>query len=432
MPSAEVKAISKTMHAHRALAEEGVHQFYACEGLPPPLKLWLRSPVEGAIVTDLLASVKSHGPQAGNSSLWDIFGKAEETGVPLDNELLLNEVRAQILAQSWGMTAKEVGHQFNVSTQTFTLNQGRRNPHHYPVWLNTIGYSNARRIGNELQANPAIVLSDSEKAFLLGESNVEEPESRHYAYQYEYGEAGRVFSTYLEAYGCGIADSSGHPFKGFNPIHSPERGKNLYQIAHYCGWLWMFEGVCILTDSPEVLLVDDAGRLHCESGPALRYSDGFEIYAWHGIKVPPLVIKDPARITLNMIKDTHNSEVRRVMLERYGGLPRYAMDGGLTLVDELPADHSQVGLSTAKLWQGDEEDDVDEHFHPLPTIYLDLLNSTPESDGTTKRYMLRVDPCAYSGESARCVQAAAASTWRNADGTLAYPDWRDYSPVAES
>ena len=250
--------------------------------------------------------------------------------------------------------------------------------------------------------------------------------------KYEYGEAGRVITTALDAYGYGEADTTRRSFGKTEQIESPERARSLYQIAKHCGWLWMFEGVCVLTDPHEFLQEDDAGRLHCANGPALRYADGLEIYAWHGVNVPPAVITHPAQITPRMIKDERNSEVRRVMIERYGGLARYARDGGWTLVDETPADHPQVGLRTAKLWQGDQEDDFAEDGHPLPSMYLDLLNSTPEPDGTTKRYMLRVDPAAYGGDAARYVQAAAASTWRNADGTLTYPEWRVYAPLAES
>jgi hypothetical protein len=65
-------------------------------------------------------------------------------------------------------------------------------------------------------------------------------------------------------------------------------------------------------------------------------------------------------------------------------------------------------------------------------VYVDLLNSTPEPNGEVKRYMLRVDPKAYDGEAELNVHAAAASTWRNADGSLTYQNWRDYAPDAES
>ncbi len=36
------------------------------------------------------------------------------------------------------------------------------------------------------------------------------------------------------------------------------------------------------------------------------------------------------------------------------------------------------------------------------------------------------------GEAARNAHAAAASTWRNSDGSLTYKKFTDYAPVAES
>ena len=67
-----------------------------------------------------------------------------------------------------------------------------------------------------------------------------------------------------------------------------------------------------------------------------------------------------------------------------------------------------------------------------PIVMVDLLNSTPEPDGTTKRYQLRVDPNAYNGKASNDCHAAAASTWRLADGSLAFKKFTDYAPAFES
>ena len=61
---------------------------------------------------------------------------------------------------------------------------------------------------------------------------------------------------------------------------------------------------------------------------------------------------------------------------------------------------------------------------------LDMLNSTPEPDGTTKRYMIRVDPAAYGG--IRDCLSAMASTYRYADGALLFAKPSDYMPSVES
>jgi len=136
------------------------------------------------------------------------------------------------------------------------------------------------------------------------------------------------------------------------------------------------------------------------------------------------IVEKPWLITVSDIEAERNAEIRRVMIDRYGPA-RYAADSGATIVHELPADHAMVGLRTARVLRKEVPDDE-------PIIYVDLLNSTPEPDGSVKRYQLRVDPNAYDGEAAKNAHAAAASTWRNADGSMAYKRWQDYVPAAES
>lgn len=169
-------------------------------------------------------------------------------------------------------------------------------------------------------------------------------------------------------------------------------------------------------------------RLHANHGPAAVWSDGWAIYAIHGVAIPleqRHIVEQPSAITVAEIEAERNAEVRRVMIDRYG-LARYVADSGAQIVEALPDDHPITGLHSARLLRKDDlwEDE--------PIIYADLLNSTPEPDGSVKRYMLRVDPNAYGGEASRNVHAAAASTWRHADGSLVYADWRDYRPWAES
>ncbi|MDR0481271.1 MAG: hypothetical protein LBG66_05230, partial [Gallionellaceae bacterium] len=172
--------------------------------------------------------------------------------------------------------------------------------------------------------------------------------------------------------------------------------------------------------------------LHCADGPVVAFQDGWGVYAIHGVRIPfrqRHIVERPETITVEEIEAEENTEIRRVMIDRYGPA-RYVADSGATVVCELGADHPIVGLRTARLLRkdvpGDEEDEGE------PIIYADLLNSTPEPDGTVKRYMLRIDPEAYGGEASRNLLAAVASTWRNADGSLHFKDWRDYAPVFES
>jgi len=72
-----------------------------------------------------------------------------------------------------------------------------------------------------------------------------------------------------------------------NDIYTDEQKRRLQQwidLNASCGWWYPFSGVCIVSARPEYTLVDEAGRLHSSSSPAIRYRDGFEICAENGVR----------------------------------------------------------------------------------------------------------------------------------------------------
>ena len=196
------------------------------------------------------------------------------------------------------------------------------------------------------------------------------------------------------------------------------------RCAKVGGFRFVHEQFCMVSDFPDTLKVDAERRPHCADGPSHRWRDGWTLYYWHGVRVSQQIIEAPRTLTVAQIESETNAEVRRVMIDRYGP-KRYLQDSGATVVQELPADHPVVGLRTARLLRKDVPDDE-------PIITIDLLNSTPEPNGSVKRYQLRVDPNAYEGAASRDCVAAAASTWRNQDGSLAFKSPADYAPSVES
>ena len=199
-----------------------------------------------------------------------------------------------------------------------------------------------------------------------------------------------------------------------------EKHTVLEQITESCGWTWWHQNVLAISDRPELLHRDTRGRLHSASGPAIRYRDGWALHYYHGVLMPADAIEDRSTITVKRIRDEKNAEVRRSLIELYG-YERYVQDAKLKIVDKRPADDPIVGLRTGRLLRDGD-------------IYLvDVLNSTPEPDGSVRRYVLRIDPAAYDGEASRNLHAAVASTWRvGVDHRLAFADWRDYRPAFES
>ncbi|MEU4571271.1 DUF6745 domain-containing protein [Nonomuraea sp. NPDC023979] len=156
-------------------------------------------------------------------------------------------------------------------------------------------------------------------------------------------------------------------FEGLGGLDGLER------VARCASWWWPYERVAIVSARPAELHLDELGRLHAADGPALVWSDGFALHAWHGMPVPAgftMTDLTPARI-----REESNAELRRVMLEHFG-VDRYLAESGAR------PEHSD---ETGVLWRielpGDE-----------PVAMVEVVNSTPEPDGTRRTYFLRVPP----------------------------------------
>jgi hypothetical protein len=149
----------------------------------------------------------------------------------------------------------------------------------------------------------------------------------------------------------------------------------LAMVAAEAGWWWPYEDLVIVSERPRELHRDEAGRLHRGDGPALAFPGGFELHAWRGMPVPAGFIASLASLTAQEIAEEENAELRRVMLEVYG-FDRYIAEAGGTLVDR-----DTMGV----LWRIDMPGDE-------PVVIVEVVNSTPEPDGTSRTYWLRVPP----------------------------------------
>jgi len=192
-----------------------------------------------------------------------------------------------------------------------------------------------------------------------------------------------------------------------NGVTLPAAGLTLIDICETCGWWWPFENAVVLTDRPRLISRDTTNRLHSMTGPAIAYADGWGIHAINGVRVDSWIVEQPELITPAKIKAERNAEVRRVMSRAFGVLAGedWAAAIGGTVIDSAPADDPRVGLRTGKLWR---IEDTDGRYH-----LIDVLNSTPEPDGTVKRYQMVVNGAHYGGDAGQSLLAAWASTYRN-------------------
>jgi hypothetical protein len=164
-------------------------------------------------------------------------------------------------------------------------------------------------------------------------------------------------------------------FRHVVQLDLPQSFAHYEAAAVHGGPRFMHARFWIVSDFPTVLGRDDRHRSHSLTGPSLAWRDGWRVYRIHGVAVPAQVVEAPETITVAQIEAEQNTEVRRVLVEQYG-TARYLADSGAV---EIHRD--DWGILMRK-----EQPDDD------PIIVVDVLNSTPEIDGSIKRYTLSVHP----------------------------------------
>jgi hypothetical protein len=185
---------------------------------------------------------------------------------------------------------------------------------------------------------------------------------------YNYYQGGNMWSAW-DCYLTAARDILGLRFPCHEAYEAWER------CAKNGGFRLMHEKFCMVSDFPERLRLDEQNRPHSADGPSHRWRDGWELYYWHGVAVTEQIVMRPQTLTAQQIVAESNTEVRRVMIERFG-CAKYLQQVGAELV------HSD---QRGKLWRHRRPDDT-------PLEMIEVLNSTPEPDGSIKTYFLRVKP----------------------------------------
>lgn len=162
------------------------------------------------------------------------------------------------------------------------------------------------------------------------------------------------------------------------------------ELAKSAGQWWALDDLAIVTERPLVIRRDDRGRPHSASGPAIAWADGVEFYAWHGVITEKRVIMQPESVTVAEIDATPNVETRRVLVERFGE-ERLIREGGARLIAED---------AMGRLWRRELASDRWGQGRDEPIVMVEVVNSTPEPDGTRKTYFLRVPPAMTSARQA--------------------------------
>ena len=105
----------------------------------------------------------------------------------------------------------------------------------------------------------------------------------------------------------------------------------------------------VVAERPELVMWRD-GLLHNDSGPSLRFSDGWSLWMIGGVRVTQQIVEDPASLTVEQIDNEKNAEVQRIMRERFGE-GRYLRETGATVV-HMDYETARKGAAPRALMQG--------------------------------------------------------------------------------
>ena len=111
-------------------------------------------------------------------------------------------------------------------------------------------------------------------------------------------------------------------FAEFGLKGQTEKLRGLWMVAESAGWFLPHQNICWIAERPAFLRLEKIpgqdefhNRLHCDDGPAIRFADGWEIYALHGVRMSQAehAMDDPRKIIA-----VQNAEIRAALIRRMG------------------------------------------------------------------------------------------------------------------
>ncbi|MET0135521.1 MAG: DUF6745 domain-containing protein [Kibdelosporangium sp.] len=153
----------------------------------------------------------------------------------------------------------------------------------------------------------------------------------------------------------------------------------IMQVARSAGPWWPMLDAVVLSERPNIVSLDQQGRLHNATGPAVGFRDGWGEYYWHGRSVPADLIESDW--TLEQIIRERNSEHRRCAVERAAeveGWPALIARAGWKQIGDTVPDPGNPG-QTLSLYEV-------RNIYQIVVNLLLMTNGTTERDGSRRVY----------------------------------------------
>jgi hypothetical protein len=97
----------------------------------------------------------------------------------------------------------------------------------------------------------------------------------------------------------------------------------LIEMSKRVGWFVPLDGACIVSDRPTALHRNSRGALHCTTGPAVEYGDGYSVFALNGVRfdtalATEFITKPRAKVDRKAVLGIKNVEQRGEVIKMLG------------------------------------------------------------------------------------------------------------------
>jgi hypothetical protein len=147
------------------------------------------------------------------------------------------------------------------------------------------------------------------------------------------------------------------------------------EICQTAYWWAPYETICLVADRPTAICLDQRERLHSLRGPAMAFGDGWSLYAIHGSAVSEGLVMNPDAVKLEDLPLDSDLEVLHATIDLLGH-QRFLKAANAKLIHED---------NFGKLHRV-------RFFDMEPLLLVEVINSTPEPNGTVNHHLLRVPP----------------------------------------
>jgi len=321
-------------------AKAAAIKVYESAGLPPPRYFfYFDSPVSAAIAAIYIKQIKEIGPtpdcqeQAREQVREQVRGQVENQV----KKQVWDQVRRPVRNQVWGQVGDQVGNQVRDQVRDQVWDQVGdqvwdqvRDQVRDQVW-EQVGDQVWDQVRNQVGDQVWNQVWDQVGDQVLDQVGDQVwDQVRNQVWEQVGGQVGDQVRKQVWEQVLGSHEADWLAFYDFFcqvcQLECTDRLADLMELAECCGRWAPYQNVVIFQQRHSELHFDENGLLHCETGPAIKYRDGFSVYAWHGTRLPGEWFTAPP--TAKELLAWPNVEQRRAGFD---------MIGWDTVLDELKA-----------------------------------------------------------------------------------------------